>query len=160
MDFLQEFLDALESSANIERLSNKIEPLCCSTDSLPFDDEVFDVIWSGGAIYNISFEKGVMNWRRYLKPGGLLVASEISRITNTRPADIQKHWESEMVIVLKHAQLLTQRTEKYSCMRTISLITTTVYTSPENWARKSMTTASPSPRQFRCALFSTDDAGR
>ncbi|MFZ5907571.1 MAG: class I SAM-dependent methyltransferase [Nitrospirota bacterium] len=95
VDFLQEFLDVLGSKAEIEGLSNKIEPLCCSMDSLPFKDEAFDVIWSEGAIYNIGFKKGVIDWNRYLKPGGLLVASEISWITDTRPSEIQKHWESE-----------------------------------------------------------------
>lgn len=95
VDFLQEFLDVLESKAEIEGLSDKIEPLCCSMDSLPFEDEVFDVIWSEGAIYNIGFKKGVRDWNRYLKAGGLLVASEISWITSTRPSEIQKHWDTE-----------------------------------------------------------------
>lgn len=95
VDFLQEFLDVLEHRAKAEGLSGKIEPLCCSMDCLPFENEALDVIWSEGAIYNIGFEKGLMDWRRYLKPGGLLVASEISWITHTRPSEIQKHWESE-----------------------------------------------------------------
>ena len=95
VDFLQGFLDVLESRAGNEGLSEKITPLCASMDNLPFDDDQFDVIWSEGAIYNIGFERGVLNLMRYLKPGGLLVASEITWITNTRPSEIQKHWESE-----------------------------------------------------------------
>ncbi|MCO6411487.1 MAG: methyltransferase domain-containing protein [Thiogranum sp.] len=95
VDFLQEFLDVLESRAELEGLSRRITPLCSSMDNLPFENEEFDVIWSEGAIYNIGFEKGVVDWKRYLKPGGLLVASEITWITNTRPSEIQKHWESE-----------------------------------------------------------------
>lgn len=95
VDFLQEFLDVLKSKADIEGLSHKITPLCCPMESLPFEDEEFDIIWSEGAIYNIGFEKGVIDWNRYLKPGGLLVVSEISWITNTRPSEIQKHWENE-----------------------------------------------------------------
>jgi ubiquinone/menaquinone biosynthesis C-methylase UbiE len=95
VDFLQEFLDILESKAEIEGLSDKIEPLCCSMDNLPFEDEAFDVIWSEGAIYNIGFKKGVIDWNRYLKVGGLIVVSEITWITNTRPSEIQKHWNTE-----------------------------------------------------------------
>jgi SAM-dependent methyltransferase len=95
VDFLQEFLDVLESKAEVEGLSEKIKTLCCAMDSLPFEDEAFDVIWSEGAIYNIGFKKGVIDWNRYLKTGGLLVASEISWITNTRPSEIQKHWDNE-----------------------------------------------------------------
>jgi SAM-dependent methyltransferase len=95
VDFLQEFLDVLESKSEVEGLSDKIVTLCCSMDSLPFEDEAFDVIWCEGAIYNIGFEKGVRGWHRFLKTGGLLVASEITWITNTRPLAIQKHWEGE-----------------------------------------------------------------
>lgn len=95
VDFLQEFLDVLESRAEKEEVSGKIVPLCCSMDSLPFENEEFDVIWSEGAIYNIGFKKGVIDWNRYLKPGGLLVVSEMTWTTMTRPSEIQEHWESE-----------------------------------------------------------------
>ena len=57
--------------------------------------EELDVIWSEGAIYDIGFEKGVAAWRRFLKPGGLLVVSEITWLTDSRPAELQKHWDSE-----------------------------------------------------------------
>ena len=95
VDFLQDFLDVLQIRAETEGISEKITLLCSSMDTLPFEDEEFDVIWSEGSIYNIGFEKGVIDWNRYLKPGGLLVASEISWITSARPAQIQQYWESE-----------------------------------------------------------------
>jgi SAM-dependent methyltransferase len=64
-------------------------------DELPFADEELDVIWSEGAVYNIGFEKGIADWQRYLKVGGLLVASEITWTTESRPAELQNHWDSE-----------------------------------------------------------------
>jgi SAM-dependent methyltransferase len=95
VDFLQDFIDELIARAQTEVTENKITPLCASMEQLPFADEEFDVIWSEGAIYNIGFEKGVRDWKRYLKPGGLLMASEITWLTNTRPAEIQDHWRAE-----------------------------------------------------------------
>lgn len=95
VDFLQEFLEVLEGRAENMGLSDKITSLNCSMDNLPFDDEEYDVIWSEGAIYNIGFEKGVKDWNRYLKVGGVLVVSEITWITASRPSQIQKYWESE-----------------------------------------------------------------
>lgn len=95
VDFLQEFLEALANRAENMGLSEKIRVLNCSMDNLPFDDEEYDLIWSEGAIYNIGFEKGVKDWNRYLKMGGMLVVSEITWITASRPAEIQKYWESE-----------------------------------------------------------------
>ena len=64
-------------------------------DRLPFGDGELDVIWSEGAIYHIGFEKGAADWRRYLKAGGHLVASEITWITDSRPQNIEEHWNSE-----------------------------------------------------------------
>lgn len=95
VDFLDEFLDILENRAQKAGLANNITTLHCSMDDLPFEDEEFDILWSEGAIYNIGFEKGIREWKRYLKPGGYLVASEITWLTGTRPAEIQKHWDAE-----------------------------------------------------------------
>ena len=95
VDFLQDFLEVLEGRAENMGLSEKITTLNCSMDNLPFDDEEYDVIWSEGAIYNIGFERGVMDWNRYLKVGGVLVVSEITWITASRPSEIQKYWEGE-----------------------------------------------------------------
>jgi len=95
VDFLQDFLDVLESRTRSLGLEEKITTLCASMEELPFEDEQFDVIWSEGAIYNIGFNKGISDWRRYLKPGGLLIASEITWITSSRPSELQSHWDSE-----------------------------------------------------------------
>lgn len=93
VDFLDEFLDVLESRARREGVAEKIRPVCASMDKLPFDNEIFDVVWSEGAIYNMGFQKGIADWRRHLKPDGLLVVSEISWTTGTRPTELQQYWE-------------------------------------------------------------------
>ena len=95
VDFIQEFLDVLKERAESIGVADRISTLAYSMDNLPFADEELDVIWSEGAIYNIGFEKGVAEWGRYLKAGGLLVASEITWITDSRPPEIQNHWDSE-----------------------------------------------------------------
>lgn len=95
VDFLQQFLDVLVKRAQSNGVDDKITPVCASMEQLPFKDEEFDVIWSEGAIYNIGFGKGVENWKRYLKPGGLLVATEITWLTNSCPSELQDHWSTE-----------------------------------------------------------------
>ena len=97
VDFLQEFLDVLNERAESSGVADRITAFACSMDNLPFADEEFDIIWSEGAIYNIGFETGVAEWYRFLKAGGLLVASEITWLTDSRPAELQQHWDSEYV---------------------------------------------------------------
>lgn len=95
VDFIGDFLEVLEDRAEREGLSGKITTVTCSMDQLPFEDESFDVIWSEGAIYSMGFENGVSQWRRFLKKGGLLVVSEITWTTASRPLEIQTHWDKE-----------------------------------------------------------------
>jgi ubiquinone/menaquinone biosynthesis C-methylase UbiE len=92
IDFLPDFLDVLNARAKQFGVTEKITTSACSMDALPFAEDELDVIWSEGAIYNIGFEKGVSDWRRCLKPGGLLVASEITWITETRPSELENYW--------------------------------------------------------------------
>jgi len=95
VDFLPEFLEELQARAHDNGLEGRITTLNCSMDSLPFSDEEYDVIWSEGAIYNMGFEAGVSAWYRFLKPGGKLVVSELTWLSNVRPFDLQSYWEKE-----------------------------------------------------------------
>ena len=95
VDFLQDFLDVLEGRAKRMGLSDKVTTVCCSMDNLPFGDEEYDVIWSEGSIYNIGFEKGVKDWKRFLKTSGMMVVSEITWLTADRPHELQEYWQNE-----------------------------------------------------------------
>jgi len=95
VDFLQDFLEVLIGRAENMGLSDKVTTLCRSMDDLPFGDEEYDVIWSEGAIYNIGFEKGVRDWNRFLKTGGMMVVSEITWLTADRPSELQEYWKNE-----------------------------------------------------------------
>jgi len=95
VDFLPEFLEELQARATDHGVADKIATLSCSMDALPFADQEFDVIWSEGAIYNMGFEAGVSAWRRFLKPGGKLIVSEITWLTAERPSELKSHWDAE-----------------------------------------------------------------
>jgi len=95
VNFLLEFLEMLEATAKNLSLTEKISTLACSMDKLPFGDEEYDVIWSEGALYDIGFEKGAIDWKRFLKIGGMLVVSEITWLTAERPLELQEYWKNE-----------------------------------------------------------------
>jgi SAM-dependent methyltransferase len=95
VDFLPEFLDALKLRAAQAGLADRIKTETASMDLLPFTPGTLDAIWSEGAIYNIGFEKGVQDWRRLLKPGGIIAVSELTWLTESRPEELEAHWQTE-----------------------------------------------------------------
>lgn len=95
VDFLPAFLDVLKRDLEREGLSDRIETLSKAMEELPFEDNAFDAIWSEGAVYNMGFDAGTKAWRRFLKPGGILAVSELTWLTRTRPAELDRHWMAE-----------------------------------------------------------------
>ena len=95
IDFLPEFLDVLERNVVEAGVADRITTRAQSMDALTFAPGELDAIWSEGAIYNMGFEAGVVEWRRFLKPGGILAVSELTWLTSDRPAELQTHWDSE-----------------------------------------------------------------
>jgi len=95
VDLFPEFLRKLEVKAEVKGLKNKIKTLEKSMDNLDFEQEELDIIWSEGAIYIMGFEAGIKSWKKFLKPGGYLAVSEITWLTDKRPEEIEKHWNSE-----------------------------------------------------------------
>jgi len=82
LDVDQSLLDKLAKKIEETGLSDRVTTLKCSMFELDFPDESFDVIWAEGSIARIGFERGLKEWRRFLKPHGFLVVhDEITNIT-------------------------------------------------------------------------------
>lgn len=94
VDYYDFFLDVLSEFIKRERLEDKITPVNASMFELPFEDEVFDLIWSEGAIYIIGFEKGLREWGRFLKSGGYIVVSELSWLRRDVPPELYEYWKN------------------------------------------------------------------
>src|SRR6056300_1709464 len=91
LDLFQPFLDELE-----DRIKNpNVHALQGSMDDLPFEKESFDLIWSEGAVYNMGFENGLKYLHPFLKKNGVIALSEITWLTNERPAEIETFWNNE-----------------------------------------------------------------
>ena len=73
LDINQSLLDDLTKKIKEAGLSDRVRPVKCSLFELDFPDETFDIIWSEGSIAVIGFERGLKEWRRFLKPSGFLV---------------------------------------------------------------------------------------
>jgi len=93
IDLFPEFIDLFNENAGRLNLRDRVKGIVASMDDLPFPPGEFDLIWSEGAIYNIGFARGLREWRKFLKPGGYIAASEASWFTPTRPAEIDEFWK-------------------------------------------------------------------
>lgn len=92
IDLFPNFIDLFNSNAKNLNLQDKLKGLVASMHNLPFRNEELDLIWSEGAIYNIGFERGLREWRAFLKPDGFIAISEASWFTEERPAEIEEFW--------------------------------------------------------------------
>lgn len=92
VDMLQKFLNKLKEKIDRDNLNNRVIAIQSSMDNLHFEEKLFDVIWSEGAIYNIGFKKGLSEWKRFLKDEGYIAVSEISWLTHNRPEEIEQYW--------------------------------------------------------------------
>ena len=80
LDIAPSLLDKLTKKIEEAGLSDRVKTLECSMFELDFPDESFDIIWAEGSIARIGFERGLKEWRRFLKPNGFLVVHD--EITN------------------------------------------------------------------------------
>ena len=82
LDIDQSPLDKLARKIEEAGLSDRVKTLKCSMLELDFPDESFDIIWAEGSISRIGFERGLKEWRRFLKTNGFLaVHDEITNLT-------------------------------------------------------------------------------
>ena len=92
LDLFPYFIDLFNRNARQLNLQDRVKGVVGSMDDLPFQKEELDLIWSEGAIYNIGFERGLNEWKPFLKKGGYIAVSEASWFTDERPAEIHDFW--------------------------------------------------------------------
>jgi ubiquinone/menaquinone biosynthesis C-methylase UbiE len=92
IDLFPTFIDLFNMNSQKLGLQNRVNGIVGSMDNLSFQNEELDLIWSEGAIYNIGFERGLNEWKKFLKIGGFIAVSEASWFTEKRPDEINNFW--------------------------------------------------------------------
>jgi ubiquinone/menaquinone biosynthesis C-methylase UbiE len=107
-DISQGMLDELSASA--ERLGLSVETACCEADSLPFDDESFDLVLGHAVLHHLpDLESAFAEFRRVLRPGGTVVfCGEPSRYGN-RLAEGPKRVAIAMAPLWRRAMRVAKR---------------------------------------------------
>jgi len=70
-----------------------IETRELSMIDMPFDDESFNLLWCEGSIFIIGLERGLKDFRAYLKPGGYLAFTEMCWFTDMPPAEARAYFD-------------------------------------------------------------------
>ena len=92
LDLRSRFLAELRERATAAGVADRITTLEGSMFAMDFARDEFDLIWSEGAIYIMGFAAGLSICRRFLKPGGWIVVSELSWLVPEPPAEAREYW--------------------------------------------------------------------
>lgn len=94
IDFHPPYLDILRMNAEKAGVAHRIETVEGSMTCMDFEENYYDLIWSEGSIYIMGFENGLTEWRRFLKPGGFMAASEFSWFKEAPPEEAVNFWST------------------------------------------------------------------
>lgn len=92
IDLFPDFITQFSQNAESFNLQDRVTGVVGSMDTLFFREKELDLIWSEGAIYNIGFERGLREWRNFLKIGGYIAVTDASWFTDDRPDEINQFW--------------------------------------------------------------------
>jgi ubiquinone/menaquinone biosynthesis C-methylase UbiE len=93
IDIHQPFLDQLKKHTINEKLEGRIEIINKSMINMNFSKEKFDIIWAEGSIFIIGFEKGLIEWKSFIKQDGYLAVHEMTWLRDNPPKEISDYWE-------------------------------------------------------------------
>lgn len=126
LDLFPDFINIFNRNARTLGLSGRVKGIVGSMqETLPFEKESVDLIWSEGAIYNIGFERGLNEWRQYLKKDGYIAVSEASWFTAERPTEIYDYW-------MAHYTEIDTIPNKVAQMQNAGYIPVATFILPEN----------------------------
>lgn len=111
IDTHQPFLDELTREIEELGLSDRVKAINCSMFEMDFPLESFDVIWAEGSIYIIGFERGLNEWKRFLKPNGYIAVHEMTWLRPNPPKEIYDYWKRiypEISTVEENLKLITK----------------------------------------------------
>ncbi len=92
VDFHEPFLDQLRERAEAAGVRERINVMRGDMTDLPFGPDSFDLIWSEGAAYIMGISEAFTAWREFLRPGGYVVASELTWLVPDPPAEVFDFW--------------------------------------------------------------------
>ena len=92
VDTSAEFLRTLSTKAENAGIGHLISTLCADMGALDPEKYQFDLLWSEGAAYNLTFAVAMEKWRPLMANNGIAAVSEMSWFGAERPREVQDYW--------------------------------------------------------------------
>jgi SAM-dependent methyltransferase len=87
------FLEDVERRAANAGLGEYVRTHCMDMADIPARFRDVGLLWSEGAAYSIGFDRALALWRTALRPEGMIVASEITWLEPSAPAEVRAFWD-------------------------------------------------------------------
>jgi DNA-binding transcriptional MerR regulator/ubiquinone/menaquinone biosynthesis C-methylase UbiE len=101
-------LDKLRVRIAARGLTDRIEVHNVDMAAIPAPERPWDVIWSEGSAYILGVEKALADWRALLRPGGVLVFSDMVWRTDKADDEFLEFWAAEYPAMATPATRVTQ----------------------------------------------------
>lgn len=92
VDMAEEFLAMLSEKAKKRGIDRFITTLCADMGALDPAQYQFDLLWSEGAAYNLTFAGAMRQWRPLMTENGVAVVSEMNWFGAERPREALDFW--------------------------------------------------------------------
>ncbi|WP_210402513.1 MerR family transcriptional regulator [Thioclava sp. F28-4] len=101
-------LDKLRARIAARGLNDRIEVQTVDMAAIPTPTRPWDVIWSEGSAYILGVEKALADWRALLRPGGVLVVSDMVWRTDKPEDEVVAFWAAEYPAMATPASRVAQ----------------------------------------------------
>jgi ubiquinone/menaquinone biosynthesis C-methylase UbiE len=105
IDNYQPYLDELQQKATNVGLDSVVKIHLGDMNALELPLSYFDVLWSEGAIYLTGIKNGLKNWRKFIKPNGYIVFSDVCWLKPNPPSELAEFWNNEVPDMMNTEQI-------------------------------------------------------
>ncbi|MBN1301940.1 MAG: methyltransferase domain-containing protein [Melioribacteraceae bacterium] len=92
LDNHKPYIEELNEKIHAEKFSDRVVAEVGDMFSINYPENSFDLIWSEGAIYIMGLIPGLLEFKKFLAPGGFIAVSEISWLTNQHSYEARSYW--------------------------------------------------------------------
>lgn len=83
------FIEALKRNLSEASYPDRIKCVVGDMAAMDFKDASFDLIWSEGSVFIMGFENALRSWKKFLRPKGYLVVSDLVWFKPDAPQEVK-----------------------------------------------------------------------